>query len=458
MLDRATPPAAGTIRPFAAPAVLRETLGNGLTVLAAEHGALPLVTAAVVLDAGGAAEGGGEEASAGVATLTVEALDAGTSRRNAAALADAFESIGAELHTHASWDAAVVQVTVAEARLEAALALLAEVVREPSFPEDEVARVRGEQVAEIVQRRTEPGALASDAALRFIYDARSPYARPLIGTRASVEALRARDAAAFHRRRYGPAGAALLLAGTSAGRSARALAEHCFGDWPSAANGASAEVPAAAGTARTTIYVVDRPGSVQSEIRVGHVGVPRRHPDYFALEVMNSLLGGAFTSRINMNLRERHGFTYGARSGYAYRRGPGPFMIQTAVATDVTARAVEEILKEVRGLRTDGAMADETAAARDYVAGVVPLQLQTTEQIAARLAEIFVHRLGDDYLARFQAGIRGVSVDDVDRVAREQLHTDRLAIVIVGDADAIASPLEAIGAGAVVRAAGGDAQ
>lgn len=446
---RDTPPEAGTIRPFHAPVVRRETLASGLTVLATEHGDVPLLTAALVLDAGGACE---PAASAGVASLTLESLDAGTARRNAAELAEAFERIGAELQTHTSWDAAVVQVTVAAARIEAALELLAEVVRAPSFSEDEVTRVRGEQVAEILQRRAEPRALASDLALRHIYATGSPYARPLIGARATVEALAAADAAAFHRRRFGPVGSALVLSGALGGHHAADLARRFFGDWQGEQNASTPTVTTEPGTTQTTVYLIDRPGSVQSEIRVGHVGVPRSHEDYFALEVMNSLLGGAFTSRLNLNLRERHGFTYGARSGYAYRRAAGPFIIQTAVATDVTARAVEEILREIATLRADGADEDETAAARDYVAGIVPLQLQTTEQIAAHVGEIFVYDLGDDYLARFREGIRAVRVDQVNRVAREHLHEDGLAIVIVGDADAIAAPLEALDCGAVVRA------
>jgi zinc protease len=438
-------PAPGAIRPFHAPALRRTRLANDVVVLAAEHGELPLVTAAVVLDAGGAGEG---RDAAGLATLTVNAVDAGTRQRSAAELAEAFERIGAQLNASATWDAAVVDVTVAAARLEPALELLAEVVREPSFPAQEVERARGEQLAEVMQRRTEPRALASDMAMRFIFADTSPYARPLLGARRDVERLTADATRTFHVRRFVPHGSAVLVVGALEHTDTTALVERFFGDWQGEPPDAT-PLHVETGTAATTIYIVDRPGSVQSEVRVGHVGVERSHPDYFALEVMNSLLGGAFTSRLNMSLRERHGFTYGARSGFVYRRQPGPFIIQTAVATDVTAPAVAEILAELRGLRDGGATEPETAAARDFVAGVVPLQLQTTEQIASRLSEIFIHDLGDDYLAHFQAGIRAVTVDDVNAAARRHLDVDRLAIVIVGDAAAIEAPLAALGVGPV---------
>jgi zinc protease len=446
-VDRSAPPPPGPVRAFDAPRLQRWRLDNGMTVLAAERGALPLLTAAVVVDAGGAAEG---TSSAGVASLTANALDAGTARRSASELAEAFENLGAELGASVSWDAAVVQVTVAAARIEPALELLAEVVREPSFPAAELERVRGEQRAGLLQRRSEPRSLASDMAVRCIYTEEAQYARPLAGTLESVERLKRDDVVAFHRARFTPAGAAFILTGALAGTDAAELAARYFGDWQGGLL-ERVEPDVTPATERTTIYVVDRPGSVQSEIRVGHVGVPRSHPDYFALEVMNSLLGGAFTSRLNMNLRERHGFTYGARSEFSYRRASGPFLIQTAVATDVTARAVAEILREMRDLVDGGAVDDETAAARDYVAGVVPLRLQTTEQIAARIGEIFVHGLDDDYLSRFQAGIRSVSVRDVNRVAREQIRLDALAIVVVGDGDAITPALEELSVGPVTR-------
>ena len=213
-----------------------------------------------------------------------------------------------------------------------------------------------------------------------------------------------------------------------------------FSSWAGGAP-ADAVFDTARAAAMVRIHIVDRPGSVQSELRIGHVGVARSHPDHFPLIVLNEILGGAFTSRLNMNLREKNGFTYGAHSSFAFRRRPGPFMIQTAVATEITARAIEEIIKEVMLLRIDGPTPEETDAARDFLTGVLPLQWQTTDQIASRLADLVVYDLSDDYFQHFQEGIAAVRSEDAARVALEHLHPDQFAIVIAGDAAAIEAPL-----------------
>jgi zinc protease len=203
------------------------------------------------------------------------------------------------------------------------------------------------------------------------------------------------------------------------------------------------------GVETSTIFIVDRPEAVQSEIRIGDVGVARDHEDYFPLLVMNTVLGGAFTSRLNMNLREKHGFTYGARSGFAFRRRPGPFVVQTAVATEVTARAVEEAYREMAILRDEGATTQEVEAARDYLRGIMPLELQTTDQLASRLADLVIFDLPDDYFQQYRDRIAAVTPADLQRVARAHLRLDRLAIIVIGDAKEIAAPLEKLGLGEV---------
>jgi zinc protease len=444
-----TPPGPGAIRPFDAPAVRRSTLPNGAQVLTAEQPGTGLVTIQVVLDAGAMTEPDGR---AGVAHLTTSALDASAGGRDAAALAEAFERLGAQLDASAWWDAASAEVTVAAAQLEPALELLAEVVRAPTFPDAEIERLREEQEAEIMQRGADPGALATDAFARCVFADGSAYARPLLGTIEQVEALQTDDVRSFHAQRFTAGGSAIVLAGAVRHERAFDLAARYFGSWTGSRPGRTA-VATEPATSRTLIYVLDRPGSVQSEIRVGHVGVPRSHPDYHAIDVMNSLLGGAFTSRLNMNLRERHGFTYGARSGFAFRRHAGPFVVQAAVATDVTGRAVEEILNELRGLAENGPTEAEVEAARDLIAGVLPLQLQTTEQVTDRISDLFIHDLPDDYLLTVRDAIRAVRIDDVARVAREQLHLDRLAILVVGDAAGMTDQLAALGVGEIVPVA-----
>ncbi|HZD05038.1 MAG TPA: insulinase family protein, partial [Longimicrobiales bacterium] len=199
-----------------------------------------------------------------------------------------------------------------------------------------------------------------------------------------------------------------------------------------------------------TVHVVHREGSVQSEIRIGHPGAPKTTPDYFPLLVANTVLGGAFTSRLNLNLREEHGFTYGVRSRFSFRRGAGPFSVSAAVGTDVTADAVREVVNELEGLVEDGPTEEETRAARDYIAGVFPLRLETTGQVAARVAELVVYGLPDDWHATYRDRVRAVEADSATEAVRRHIRPGEAQIVVVGDADAVTAPLEALGLGTVI--------
>ncbi|HVR30097.1 MAG TPA: pitrilysin family protein [Thermoanaerobaculia bacterium] len=436
-------PQPGPIRPYEFPRVQRARLGSGLQVVAARHGRMPVATVALVIDAGAMSEPAGRS---GLAHLVAHALDAGAAGRSGEQLAWDFERLGVELGVEADWDALTVFATAPSDRLEPLLALIADVVRRPEFPDDEILRLRDQQLAEILQREKEPRALANEMAARYIFGPDATYGRPLIGHAAEVLPLTRVDATAFHAARFRPAGAAVILVGDVEADTAPALVKRHFGDWTGAQpepTQLTSPVPAQ----RTTVHVVDRTDAVQSEIRVGHTGVARRHPDYFALRVMNTILGGAFTSRLNLNLRERNGYTYGARSAFGFRRETGPFVIQTAVGTEVTAPAVAEILKEVRAMHKHGATADEVANARDYLAGIIPLELQTTGQLADRIAELVTYDLPDDYFADYRQRILGVTPEAVHAAARQHLRPEALAVVVVGNAREIRAPLEALGAG-----------
>jgi zinc protease len=446
-MDRSRPPEPGPVRPFEFPRVHRTRLDNGLSVLTATSGQLPLVTVRAVLDAGAATEQGGDE---GLAWLTAHALEGGTELRSGDALAWALESLGAQLEAWTSWDGLHVEFTTRSDRLAEALDLLAEIVRRPAFPEQEVARLRGEQLAEMLRRSTDPRSLADDSAAHFIFADGAAYGRTLLGLEPAVSGFTAADTVRFHSRRFVPSNAAVVVVGSVSAEQAEREVARALGDW--AGTAAPAEPPAAPARAdATTIYVIDRPSAVQSEIRIGHVGVPRHHPDYYALLVMNAILGGAFTSRLNLNLREKHGFTYGVRSAFSFRRAAGPFVIQTAVASDVTARAIEECLRELSALRESGVTDDDVRAARDFLAGTLPLEMQTTEQLAGRVAELHTFDLPTTYFDNYRAGIGDVTRDEVVRVAREHLRLDRLAVVVVGAAAYMEQDLRALGIGDVAR-------
>lgn len=446
-LDRTSPPTPAPIRTFRFPRVERHALENGATLYSAHRGDLPLVTVRAVIDAGAASERAGEE---GLAWLTASALEGGTAKRSGEALAWDLELLGAELETFATWDALNVELTTRADRLADALTLLAEIVREPAFPAHEVERLRNEQLAEILRRSTEPRGLADDEAVRCIYAAHATYARPVIGIQARVQSFDSDAAAAFHRRRFTPGNAAIVVAGAVTAEEARSEVERAFGDWQGEPRIAPAPTTDPR-VDRTTVFLVDRPSAVQSELRFGHVGVPRHHEDYYALLVLNTIVAGAFTSRLNMTLREKYGFTYGVRSHFAFRRAAGPFIIQTAVASDVTARAVQETLRELNTIRDSGPTSDEVRVARDYLAGTLPLEMQTTEHITARIADLHTFQLDADYFEHWRERIGAVEREAVARVAREHLHVDRLSIIVVGNAADIEGDLDALAIGDVIR-------
>ncbi|HEX6925244.1 MAG TPA: pitrilysin family protein [Longimicrobiaceae bacterium] len=444
-VDRSQPPGPGPRRPFAFPVIERFELANGLPVLTARTEGLPVATLALLVPASGVFE---PEDRAGLASLSGALLDSGTDRRSAFEIAETFESLGAHFGVGTGWDTTEVELTALTSTLSPGTELMAELVRSPSFPGDEVDRVRKEHIASILQRRAEPRGLANEVAARFFFAPESPFSRPLGGTTHTLQGLTRQDIVDFHRGHYTPFGATLVVAGNLDPEDVRDLAEATFGDWVGPASVRPVVSSAPAARARRVV-IVDRPGSVQSELRVGHVGVARSTPDYFPLIVMNTILGGAFTSRLNLNLREKQGFTYGVSSGFAMRRNPGPFVISTAVQSEVTAAALTEIFREVEAIRDAPVSASELQDARNYIAGVFPLRLETTEGVTARLVELALHGLPLDYFDAYRDRVLEVPADEVLRVARQHVRPEEMCVVIVGDAAQVRGPVEALDLGPV---------
>jgi len=444
--DRSGPPPRGPLRPFHFAEVHRRTLANGLTVLAAEMRNFPIVTVDVVLDAGGLAE---PAERTGLAAFTAGLLESGAAGRDAAEIAERVDDLGLSLDSGVSWDTAQCGFTCLRSRLEPGFELVAGLVRHPTFPEAEVERVRDERLSSVVQRRGTPSSAADEAANRWIFSPDTLFARPLAGMLRTLEGVGRADAAAFHAARYRPDAATLVAAGDASVDEIAALAERWFGDWRGGAEALAppAVRPRAEGT---TVVLLDRPGAVQSEIRVGHVGIERTAPDFFAVTVMNTILGGAFTSRLNLNLRERLGYTYGASTTFAARRQPGPFSMSTAVQTETTAHAVSETLRELRGMQEAEVSQAELDDARNYLAGVFPLGLQTTDGVAGRLSTIATYGLPDDYFAHYRERLLAVTAADVLEAARARLWPDRAVVVVGGDAARVRGELEALDIGPVV--------
>ena len=443
-LDRASPPRSGPIRHFDFPEVERRTLSNGLDLRVARVARLPVVSVRLFMRSG---ESALDPEHAGLAVLTAAALDGGTRRRSGTELAEALERIGARFGANAGWEGTSAHVYCLADRLREALPLLAEAVLEPSFPEDEVARAKEQHLAGLRQRRMDPGALASDTALGRYFAAGVPYARCEDGTEESIATVTRDALEGYVDENCRPAGGGLIVVGDVDTVEVAEIAETCFGGWSgSPASLADFEVAPAARERR--VLVVHRAGSVQSEIRVGHVGADRLTPDYFALSVANMVLGGMFTSRLNLNLRERNGFTYGVRSRFSCRSRPGPFQISTAVGNEVTAAAVDEILKELRGMAEGGPRDAEVSSARDFAAGVFGLQLETVGQIASRVSHLVVYGLPDDYYRAYRDRMRAVTTAASAAAGRQHMRPSEAQVVVVGDADVVGPPLEALGLGA----------
>jgi zinc protease len=404
-----------------------------------------LASVALALDAGEVRSAPGEE---GIAVLTGDALQGGTRRRTGAELAEALERYGSGIRVSTGWDAATVTLTCLADRLEPVLALLSEVVREPSFPVPEVERMRSQRLAAIRQRKMDPAGLADDELDHDVFPEAHPFHRPLGGTEASVAALERDRVAAFAGQAYSPLGAGVVMVGDLAADHVLDLVDRHFGSWSPGVAG-DGTLPAVEPREKRAVRIVHRPGAVQSELRLGEPGPPRGHPDELPLRVANAVLGGAFTSRLNMNLREKHGFTYGVRSAFEARRRGGLFSVGTSVQTEVTAPALAEAVAELERFAAGGPEPDELAKARDYLAGVFPLRMETTAQLAARLTELIIYGLPDDYHHRYPDRVRAVDPETARSAVVRHIHPDRMSVVIVGDAERIVGPVESLGVGPV---------
>jgi len=416
---------------FTLPAIQRRQLSNGLEVLIVEQHELPVVNVNLVVKTGGAAD---QAERAGVANVTASLLDEGTKTRSALDISNQLSSIGASLSTNSGWDSSAASLQTVTRNLSRALDIFADVIINPAFPEDEIKRARLSRLTALRQRRDNANAIASVVYPALLYGRTHPYGHPLLGDEKSVEAINSADVRKFYETYYRPNNAALIVVGDVKPDTLVPQLERAFSNWK------KGEVPAVDVTAapverkQATIYLVDRPGAAQSVLSIGHVGVPRATPDYFSLLALNRLLGGQFVSRVNLNLRENKGYTYGARTGFDYRRGAGPFAATADVQTAVTKESVAEFLKELRGVRGEMPVtAAELEYAKQSIIRSFPTTFETPAQIAARLEDVVLYGLPDDYFNNYIAMVRAVKLDDVTRVANKYLDLSRLAILVVGD-------------------------
>ncbi len=437
--DRSRPPALGPAPQLDLPAIQKRTLANGLRVWLIESHEVPLIQVNLVVMAGSADDPAGKF---GVASLTAAMLDEGAASRTSLQIADAIDFLGADLATTSSFDASAVRLNVPAGRLAEALPIMADVALRPTFPDDELNRLREERVTALLQARDDAASVAPMAFARVVFGAHR-YGTSAVGTEATLKAFTPQDLRSFHGSMYVPGNAALVVVGDTTADAILPLLERQFGTWSGPAAPARAALAPARQVATGQVTIVNMPNAAQSQIRIGWVGVPRSTPDYFTLQVLNTILGGSFTSRLNQNLRETHGYTYGASSRFDMRLSAGPFFAGAGVQTDKTAEALQEFFNELNGILKP-VSAEELAKAKNYVAFGFPSEFESIADLAAHVEELLVYKLPDDYFDRYVANIQAVTAEAVQKAAATYIQPKRFAVVIAGDREKIEPGVRAL--------------
>jgi zinc protease len=444
--DRSRPPAPGPAPALNLPAIQKKQLSNGLPVWIVELHEVPLVQMNLVVRSGTAHDPVGKY---GIASLSAAMLTEGAGSRSSLELADAIEFLGADLSAASAIDSSAVRLHVPVARLAEAVPILADVALRPTFPKEELERLRQQRLVSLLQARDDPATIGSLAFSRILYGPSHRFGTAAVGTAATIKAFMPDELRAFYAAAFRPDNAALIVAGDVVPDKILPLLESSFGAWkPQGPAAAGVKLPPAEQPARREVFLIDKPGAPQSQIRIGWIGVPRSTPDYFPIQVANTILGGSFSSRLNLNLREKRGYTYGAGSGFDMRAEPGPFSAQAGVQTDKTAESLTEFFNELNGILKT-VPAEELERAKNYVALRFPSGFETTADISRRLEEMLVYRLPDDYFSRYVQNIQAVTAADVQRVAQKYIQPDRFAVVVVGDRQTIEPRIQSLNLGPI---------
>jgi len=434
---KATPPPPAPAREIHFPPFEQQTLPNGLRVVAIEQHDQPLVSLRLMLKAGKAYEPADKT---GLAEATASLVTKGTATRNAQQLAETIDFVGGNLGANTGIEAAYATAAVTSDQVDLGFDLLADVVLHPSFPQDELERWRRQALSGLQIELQDAGYLA-DTALRKLIFGDYPYGRPTSGTAQSLASLTREDLAAFHQRLWVPNGAILAVVGDIKPADAFARAGRAFGGWK---KGEAAQLPtlAASRPDKPRIVVIDKPDAVQTEIRLGQVGIAYRDPDLFTAEVYNVVLGGNPSARLYEEIRRKRGLSYGAGSFFQQETQPGSFEVSTFTKTESTVDALELALDVMRGLQQQPVPESELAPAKTFITGAFPLEVETAEGIAARVLQAMHFGYGREFLESYDDRISKVSAADVQRFARERIQPDRMTVVLAGNASGFLDALK----------------
>jgi zinc protease len=441
---RSTPPKPGPERALVLPKPTVFTLENGLTVYLVERHELPIVSVQLLTLAGGSAN---PSEKPGLAGITAALLTEGTAKRSAEEIANEASLLGTDLRSSSDTDTAELGISLLSKHVGRGMDLLADSLEHPTFPTTDLERIRANRLTSLLQQQDNPVQLALRAGSLNLFGSANPYSYDALGTAASLHAITREEIAAFHTSHYGPKSSLLELTGDVTPAEARKLAEEAFGKWTSSASPVSP--PQAPLAPERKILLVDKPGSPQTALLAFGVGLPRSSPDYAATTVMNTMLGGLFSSRINMNLREEHGYTYGAFSFFWFYRGTGPFIAGAQVRSDVTAPAAEQLFKELDGIHSKPLTDAELRLAKDSIIRSLPGNFESADSVNGQLADLWTFNLPIDYYTKLPAEIEGVTSADAQKAAAKYVRPENLLVIAVGDKAKIESGLKDLKLGPV---------
>jgi predicted Zn-dependent peptidase len=444
-IDLTKPPVLAAPPALRVPPITTRQLPNGLKIVIVEQHELPIADVLLEVRSGGEADPANRT---GTAALTAALLTEGTTSRSALQIADQAAFLGVRVGAGSGWEQSTISLHTPTAQLDSGMALFADIALHPAFPPPDLERVRKVRLTSLQQLRDRGPAIADRAYATALYGEQHPYGRPLAGTEASLAAVSRSDLQGFYDTYYRPNNATLLVVGDVKPDDVERRAQALFGGWARAAvptpTNATAQTPKA-----TTLVLIDKPGAAQSSFRIGGIGAPRSTKDYFALQVLNTILGGSFTSRLNQNLRETKGYTYGAGSGFSMRRQAGPFTASAEIVSAKSDSALLEFMKELRAIR-DTVPADELAKAKRYLQLGLPQEFETTGSIASQLLPLITYGIPLDFYNSAVENIGAVTQADVQRVARQYVDPSRLTMVIVGDRKTIGPGLRALNPGEII--------
>ncbi len=441
VLDRTKPPKPGPPKDVQFPDYFDTTLPSGINVLVIENNKIPAVSVRMVFkDAGSFYDGD----KFGLASITAEMLTKGTINRSATEIAEEIDFVGGSINAGSDWDGSYISLSVLKKHLNTGIDILSDVAQNPVFAEDELARVKEQRLSSILQSKDDAGHLSDKKFNKIVYG-ELPYSNPAEGTEVTVKNITNEDLKEFYKMNYYSGNLIIAFVGNITKEEALKITEEKFSNLPKDGMNRVNSFKYSETTGIKNVYVINKPGAVQSNLRVGHLGISRNNPDYIAVTIMNTILGGYFGSRINYNLREKHGFTYGARSYFNPHLYSGDFSVDTDVRNEVTDTSVSLILEELKRIITEEVTDEELETVKNYMTGVFPLQLETANAVASRVINLKLYNLPKDYYSKYISAINALTKQDILDAAKKYIHPENITIVVSGDAGAVKDKLAKFG-------------